>query len=242
MVLNNQGENPLLSAIRSRKGWEIIEAMLNGPDGHKAALYQDPDKNNALHLLVGECQDATAAISVLKIVPETATVRNARGMLPIEMACTRMMPEEVILAIALVDIPFNIDDPNAIKVHEERGGSWYFLTCESDDHMVEIVQEIVSICSFQQLRELCFMTDINSGNIVIERATPKCRAILSHALRFLGRFEFVGIGPIVDDPKSGFKAFDALDFGEKNIEGKRVLLECYDKVDAFEARVSSAGT
>jgi ankyrin repeat protein len=241
MVLNNQDETPLVSAIRSRKGWEIIEAMLNGPDGHKAALYQDADRNNALHLLVGECQDATAAISILKIVPEAATVRNSRGMLPIEMACTQMMPEEVILAIALVDIPFNIDDQNGINVHEGRGGSWYFLTCESDDHMVDIVREIVSICSFQQLRELCFMTDINSGNTVIERATPKCRAILSQALRFLGRFEFVGNGPILADPHNGFKAFDALDFGEENAEGKRVLLECYDNEEDFEERVSSVG-
>jgi hypothetical protein len=152
-----------------------------------------------------------------------------------------MMPEEVILAIALVDIPFNIDDQNGINVHEGRGGSWYFLTCESDDHMVDIVREIVSICSFQQLRELCFMTDINSGNTVIERATPKCRAILSQALRFLGRFEFVGNGPILADPHNGFKAFDALDFGEENAEGKRVLLECYDNEEDFEERVSSVG-
>lgn len=238
MVLNNQEETPLLSAIRSRKGWEIIEALLSGPDGHKAALYQDADKNNALHLLVGECQNATAAMSVLKFVPEVATVRNARGMLPIEMACMQMMPEEVILGIALVDMPFNIDDQNGIKVHEGRGGSWYFLTCESDDHMIEIVQEIVSICSFQQLRELCFMTDSNSGNTVIDRATPKCRAVLSQALRFLGRFEFVGNGPIRADPSIGFKTFDALDFGEDDIEGKRILLECYDTEEHFEQRVS----
>ncbi|KAG7368774.1 ankyrin repeat domain protein [Nitzschia inconspicua] len=238
MVLNNQGETPLLAAIRSRKGWEIIEALLSGPDGHRAALSQDADQNNALHLLVGEFQDATAAMSILKMVPEAATVRNGSGMLPIEMACMLMMPEEVILAIALVDLPFSIDDQNGINVHEGRGGSWYFLTCESDDHMIEIVQEIVSICSFQQLRELCFMIDTNSGNTVIERATPKCRAILSQALRFLGRFEFVGNGPILADPNTGFKAFDALDFGGDEIyEGKRVLLECYDSEEQFEQRV-----
>lgn len=239
MVLNNQDETPLLAAIRSRKSWEMIEALLSAPDGDKAALFQGVDKNNVLHMLVGEYQDSTAAMSVLKMVPEAASVRNSSGMLPIELACTQFLPEEVILSIALVDIPFNIDDQNGIQVHEGRGGSWYFLTCESDDHLVEIVQEIVSICSFQQLRELCFMTDVTTGNVVIERATPKCRAILSQALRFLGRFEFVGNGPIINDPSIGFKAFDALDFGGgENIEGTRVLLECYDDEERFEQRVS----
>ena len=149
------------------------------------------------------------------------------------------MPEEVILAISLVDIPFNIDDQNGLKVHEGRGGSWYFLTCESDDHMVDIVQEVVSICSFQQLRELCFMTDVATGNVVMDRATPKCHEVLSQSLRFLGRFEFVGNGPLRSDPDAGLDVFDALDFGgeDSGPEGKRVLLECYDNEEAFEIRV-----
>lgn len=62
MVLNDFGETPLLSAIRSGKGWEMIEALVTGPGGRRAALEQDSDKNNALHLLVGEFQDATAAM------------------------------------------------------------------------------------------------------------------------------------------------------------------------------------
>jgi hypothetical protein len=62
MVLNDFNETPLLAAIRSRKGWEMIEAILTGPGGRKAALNQDADSNNALHLLVGEFQDATAAM------------------------------------------------------------------------------------------------------------------------------------------------------------------------------------
>ncbi|KAL3921507.1 MAG: hypothetical protein SGILL_002712 [Bacillariaceae sp.] len=239
MVLNNYDETPLLSAVKSRKGWEIVEAILTGPGGQSAALHQDADKNNALHLLVGDFQDPTAAMSILKLAPEAATARNAEGMLPIELACMQMMPEEVILGIALVDIPFNIDDQNGLRIHGGRGGSWYFLTCESDDHMIEIVQEVVSICSFQQLRELCFMTDVNSGNTVIERATPKCHEVLSQSLRFLGRFEFIGNGPLRSNPDTGFKAFDALDFGgeDLNEEGRRVLLECYDNEESFEMRV-----
>ncbi|KAL3920284.1 MAG: hypothetical protein SGILL_003339, partial [Bacillariaceae sp.] len=238
-VLNNYDETPLLSAVKSRKGWEIVEAILSSPGGNSAALYQDVNKNTALHLLVGEFQDPTAAMSILKLAPEAASVRNAEGMLPIELACMHLVPQEVILGMALVDIPFNIDDQNALKVHEGRGGSWYFLTCESDDHMVEIVQEITSICSFQQLRELCFMTDVTSGNTVIERATPKCHEVLSQSLRFLGRFELIGNGPLSSNPNNGLNTFDALDFGghDSGKEGKRVLLECYDEEESFELRV-----
>lgn len=106
---------------------------------------------------------------------------------------------------------------------------------DSDDHMV------VSICSFKQLQRLCFMTEHGSVNTIVDRATPKCpkcREVMNRALRFLGRFEFVGDGPLFLDMQTGFKAFDALDFGgNENEEGKRVLLECYKNEFDFENRV-----
>jgi len=238
MVLNDYNETPLLAATRSRKGWQMIEAILTGPGGRNAALNQDSDKNNALHLLVGEFQDATAAMSVLKIAPESAVYRNSQGILPIEMACIQLMPEEVILAIALVDLPIDIDDKDGIKVHEGHGESWSFLCVDNEDHMVNIVEEIVSICSFQQLQEMCFMKYHDSGSTIVDNATPKCREVLNRALRFLGRFEFVGNGPLFSDIHTGFKAFDALDFGiDDDDEGKRVLLECYTNEFDFENRV-----
>ena len=151
----------------------------------------------------------------------------------------QLMPDEVILSIALVDLPINIDDKDGIKIREGYGASWSFLTCDSDDHMVNVVEEIVSICSFQQLQELCFMKEHFSGRTIVERATPKCSEVLNRALRFLGRFEFVGNGPLFSDMQTGFKAFDAMDFGQNDDkEGKRVLLECYANEFEFENRVS----
>lgn len=239
-ILNNFNETPLLSAIRAHKGWEMVEAVLSGPGGRRAALYLDAEKNNALHLLVGEFQDPAAAMSILKVAPEAATIRNTEGILPIEVACMNMMPDEVILAIAFVDLPINIEDPDGTRVDESHGGSWTFLTCESDDHFVGIVQEIVSICTFHQLRELCFMKDNGTESTIIARSSPRCREVLNNSLRFLGRFEFVGSGPLRADPDVGLKVFDALDFGgNKSDEGKRVLLESYASEDAFETRVSS---
>ena len=85
-VRNDFDETALLSAIHNQKGWGFIEALVSGPGGRGAALQEDVDKNNALHLLVGDYQDPAAAMSILKIVPETASKRNAQGMLPIEVS------------------------------------------------------------------------------------------------------------------------------------------------------------
>ena len=85
MVKNEFGETPLLSAIRNHKGWEIIEAIAGGPGGRAAALYPDAANNNALHLLVSDFQDPAAAMSIMKIAPETAIMRNSEGVLPIEV-------------------------------------------------------------------------------------------------------------------------------------------------------------
>jgi hypothetical protein len=147
-----------------------------------------------------------------------------------------MMPEEVILSIALVDLPIDIDDRDGIKVRKDRGASWSFLTGDCDDHMVHVVEEILSICSFQQLQELCFLKEAGSEQTILDKATPKCREAMNRTLRFLGRFEFIGDGPLFSDLQTGFKAFDALDFGG-NEEGKPVLLECYQNEFDFENRV-----
>ena len=85
MVYNDLDETPILSAIHARSGWEVVDALSQGPAGKASALATDRNKNNALHLLVGEFQDPAAALSILKNVPETAHHRNEDGILPIEV-------------------------------------------------------------------------------------------------------------------------------------------------------------
>lgn len=237
MVKNEFGETPLLAAVRCRRGWDVIEALVSGPGGRTAALLEDSQKNNVLHLLLGAYHDPAAALSILKVVPETATLRNCNGMLPIEIACLQRMPEEVILSIALVDLPFDIEDKNTMTLLERHGGSWWFLACECDDHYVHIVQQIVLLCSFKQVRELCFAMcgPSHTRDSVISRATPKCKQVLEHALRFLGRFEFLSDSPLQEDSSIGLQVFDALDFAnmEENDEGRRVILKCYSMADTF---------
>jgi hypothetical protein len=89
MVRNDFGDTPLFAAVRCRRGWDMIEALVSGPGGHVAAMYEDAEKNNVLHLLVGEHQDPAAAVSILKIAPRTASMRNSEGMLPIEVGVQR---------------------------------------------------------------------------------------------------------------------------------------------------------
>jgi ankyrin repeat protein len=88
MVRNEKGETPLLTAIRTKNGWEMIEAVACGMGGKKAALTPDMAGNNALHVLVSEEYyfDAAATLSILKVAPEAASMRNGRGVLPIEVS------------------------------------------------------------------------------------------------------------------------------------------------------------
>jgi hypothetical protein len=81
------GHTPLVTAVRSKAGWEIIEAIACGPGGKKASLLPDANMSNVLHLLVsGEFADPASILSVLKIAPQAAAVQNSEGMLPIEVS------------------------------------------------------------------------------------------------------------------------------------------------------------
>lgn len=155
----------------------------------------------------------------------------------------QQMPREVILALALVDLPLDLDDKDGVKVRDGFGGSWWFLTCECDDHHVDIVQEVISICSYSQIRELCFMKGgpNRSGGPVISCATPKCRVELRKSLRFVGRFEFLGSSALRSDSSLGLKVFEALDFGTEESpirDGRRMLLYCYGTETSYRDEVS----
>jgi hypothetical protein len=156
----------------------------------------------------------------------------------------QLIPDEVILAIALVDLPFDIEDKEALKISEELGASWWFLVCECDDHYFEIVANVLSICSFQQRRALGFMEGPSSEHkgTVLSRATPKCRQLLTQGLRFVGRFEFVGNSAHYADPAIGLREFEALDFGglsenANGEDGRKVTLKCYTMKEPFLVEV-----
>lgn len=187
MVRNDMGRNALTKAIEAGSGWQVIEALVRGPGGVRAALMQDAHKCNSLHLLLSEeFGDPQAALSILKVAPATATVRNADRMLPVEIACRNEMPDEVILAMVLVDSPVDLSRKDKMTVKKGFGGSWWFLVCESDDQYVELVEEVVSICNYEHLRELCRMknTQGGDGSQLLSRATPMCRQVLEEALTF----------------------------------------------------------
>ena len=153
----------------------------------------------------------------------------------------QLAPEEVIFAIAMSDLHIDINGTDEEEKCSDFGGSWWFLTCESDDHYADIVKQIVSICSFQQVRLLCLMEggrNRDKGTVII-RATPKCKDILQRAIRFMGRFEFLGDFPIYSNPDTTLKAFQALDFGIAHETGRKVTLKCYQSRNCFLQDVRS---
>lgn len=162
----------------------------------------------------------------------------------IQVACMEFMPDEVILAIALADLPFDIEDKEAIKISQTSGGSWWFLACECDDHHFEMVANVLSICTFQQRRALSLMEGRSNEHkgTVISSATPKCRQLLSQGQRFIGRFEFLGESALYSDPSIGLKEFEAYDYGDvsggANVDdGRKVTLKRYSKKDPFLSEV-----
>jgi hypothetical protein len=152
----------------------------------------------------------------------------------------QMLPREVILGMVIVDLPINLDN-NDSYVRQGYGLSWWYLTCECDDFYSNIVEEVVSFCSFPQVRALSLFTS-GSDDVLLERATPKCKSILNRHLRFVGRFEFVDSSPIYSNATLGVHAFKAMDFGtkvEKYSEGKSVVLKCFtsEKSYLLEVRI-----
>lgn len=110
--------------------------------------------------------------------------------LKLKLACMEMMPPEVILALVLVDLPFDLDERGELSdIKDGYGFSWRYIACDCDDEHVDIVGEVLSMCSYHQTRELCFMRGggTSSGGSIISRATPKVKDRLRRALRFIGR-------------------------------------------------------
>merc|ERR1712151_1194412 len=116
--------------------------------------------NNVLHLLLNKYyKDDACVVTLLKYVPILATIPNCKGILPIEMACMNNLSNTIILALSLLDLPIDINNTHIIHENNDviYGASWYFLTCDSNDDYINIVKEILILCTYYQIRELCFM-------------------------------------------------------------------------------------
>lgn len=151
------------------------------------------------------------------------------------------MPEEVILALVLVDLRFDLQSSTP-AVQADYGKNWWFLVCDCDDEYHDVVKKVLLKCSYYEAIALCFMEGGASSNrwSVISRATPKCKSELQKVLRFAGRYEFVG-GPQLSDSFKGLTVYDAFDFGSYNNpreEKQKVTLKCYSREQPYKDEVS----
>ena len=203
---------------------------------------RDENDQNILQLTIeGTCCDPPAVLSILKTFPDFARIKDEDGILPIEKVCMQGLQSEIIIALALVDLPLDLDFKEDLAFRKGYGASWWFLTCECDDAHVNVVKEILAIGSYQQTRELCFVKSKN-GSSVISRATPKCKLEMRKVLRFGGQYEFTSSKAVRSNSVQGLEVFKALDFGsdENPIDdGRKVFLKCYQK-ESFLRDVSIA--
>lgn len=119
-----------------------------------------------------------------------------------KIAIEGRMPHEIIFAITLLDLPFDLDAD--VRLKSGYGATWEFIATRCDDAYVDVIERIISMCNHHQLRELCFFRGYYEPEVgddkeeekenirsVISRATPKVHEALRRSLRFMGRYEFV---------------------------------------------------
>jgi len=235
---NSSNLTPLMCAIKNKAGWQVIDALLNCPGTEHIFLERDEHNQTILQLTIGdeECCDPLSVVSILKAAPQLATIPSIEdGILPIEVACMRELPPEVIMAIVLVDLPIDLDAKDTLQIREAYGASWWYLTCDCNDAYGDVVKEMMAICTYPQKRKLCFLKSNKRGGSVIKRASPKCKLELRKALRFAGRYEFTGNSVVRAESVEGIKVFEVLDFGsdDEPIDGRIVYLKYYAQAETY---------
>jgi len=147
---------------------------------------------------------------------------------------------ELILALVLVDLPIDLDQTNDTRVRDGFGASWWYIACECDDFYSDVVDAVVSLCSYEQVKALSLWTN-GSTNSLIARATPETRLLFFSVLRLAGRYEFVRDTPVYEDPAIGLSEYHVLDYGPPDdplLEGRRVVLRCFSSESSFRNEVS----
>jgi hypothetical protein len=94
----------------------------------------------------------------------------------------QMLPREVILALVLVDLPIDLDQ-KGVGIRDGFGGSWWYLSCECDDHYVDVVEEAICPSSVRD----CFMK--RGSEEPNFPCNAKCRNVFAGTC-FVGHFEF----------------------------------------------------
>jgi hypothetical protein len=235
---NKAGETPLTAAIKSQAGRQVVEALLSGNGKKSAALERNSDSLNSLHLALDSgFFDADVVLSILKSNPRIATIPDREDMLPIKLACRNSLPQEIILAISIIDLPIDLGARECAILRDGFGASWSYLICESNDAFLGVVKEILALCSHPQKEALSLVIAKNSCEIrrVAACATPLCKEELRRSLMFLRRFEILG-----GQKKHAFsfhaKQFDAIDNGANDDpihHGKKVSLVYYADANSY---------
>eukprot|EP00571_Detonula_confervacea_P002606 CAMPEP_0172321962 /NCGR_PEP_ID=MMETSP1058-20130122/44726_1 /TAXON_ID=83371 /ORGANISM="Detonula confervacea, Strain CCMP 353" /LENGTH=1322 /DNA_ID=CAMNT_0013037589 /DNA_START=174 /DNA_END=4139 /DNA_ORIENTATION=+ len=239
LLKNNKGETPLARAIVSLSGRQVVEALLNGIGGHIAVLDTNHASQNALHLaLDSNFHDAAVVLSILKSTPSTATIVDGKGMHPIQLACMNSLQHEIILAIAIIDLPINLGAKGGTTLRNVFGASWWYLLCESHDMYAGVIKDVISLCSHPQKIALCLTTagSRHDSRVAVNCATPLCKLELRRSLLFYGRLELVGGEKKIDVFTHHVHKFDAIDYGiHKDLiqDEKKVSLVSYTDAQIY---------
>jgi hypothetical protein len=147
------------------------------------------------------------------------------------------LQREIILAISIIDLPIDLGAEGRAILRDGFGASWSYLICESNDLHVDVVKEILALCSHPQKEALSLAIAKHSceGRTVAACATPLCKEELRRSLMFLRRFEILG-GQKNHAFSWHAKKFDAIDYGaidDPIQKGKKVTLVYYADAKSY---------
>lgn len=147
---NNLGQTALQCALLHSVGWQVVEQLREG-------IKDCPD---ALFMAI-RGTDPKTVLSIIQTAPELVSRADSNGIYPIQVAIQNQLSFNILLSIALVDMP---------------GPTWYYLTCQSDDQYLNLVEELL-IRTDQPIRILCSYRGPHK-KAVLDKASSKCQKLL----------------------------------------------------------------
>ncbi|KAL7549866.1 hypothetical protein ACHAWF_013124 [Thalassiosira exigua] len=241
---NKAGETPLARAIKSAARATVVCVLLETEAGKAAAFLKDAASRNALHLALDPRHyDPEVVLAVLKAVPGVATAGDGNGALPIRLACASAAHKEIVFALAVVDLPIDLEATERVTVRTGYGSSWRSLLRESGDLPAVVVRDILSLCSFPQRVALCLAgagDDRGDGLIAVAQASSRCKLELNRGIRRFGRFELVGEDGTTSRPlrrrmRELEKFVRRADANATKQEVDKVNVVCYADPDSYQA-------
>jgi len=189
------GYTPLHAALESDPPLDVLFGLLAAwPEASRI-------KNNEgflpLHIAVQFQTPLAFVTELLAAYPQGVRERERGGRIPIEYALKKNATDEVLLALLLADMPYDLNKDDGSPTQQEHAGSWTHIMDHPDASLEQVKFLVKSVLDkFPTLAQLLAHTKDAKGREAIFICRSEIRAVMQTYLLFLGRFD-VQQGPPV---------------------------------------------